>query len=235
MQELENIFTVLSGLGNQTMSEVGLGGLLFLMLLSLASSLFIAWLYQYFYSSRATGSETHRAFPLLGISVTAIFIAIQFSLPLSLGLLGALSIVRFRTPIKEPEKIGFIMLVIAASLACATFKLAFLGIILGIGVIALFAQRLAAGALTGTPRGELVVVSVPDREGQSASREITELLNHRLADGRLESLSQGEDSTVVSYAFSALSHDALLALQTELREKSAGATVNIFFHRSAAI
>ena len=42
MQELENIFTVLSGPGNQTMSEVGLGGLLFLMLLSLASSLFIA-------------------------------------------------------------------------------------------------------------------------------------------------------------------------------------------------
>ena len=140
-----------------------------------------------------------------------------------------------RTPIKEPEEIGFIMLVIAASLACATFKLAFLGIILGIGVIALFAQRFAAGALTGTPRGGLVVVSVPDREGQSASREIAELLNHRLADGRLESLSQGEDSTVVSYAFSALSHDALLALQTELREKSAGATVNIFFHRSAAI
>ena len=122
MQELENIFRVLSGPGTQAMSDVGLGGLLFLMVLSLASSLFIAWLYRYFYASRATGSEVHRAFPLLGISVTAIFIAIQFSLPLSLGLLGALSIVRFRTPIKEPEEIGFIMLVIAASLACATFK-----------------------------------------------------------------------------------------------------------------
>ena len=61
------------------------------------------------------------------------------------------------------------------------------------------------------------------------------VMKSALADGRLESLSQGEDSTVVSYAFSALSHDALLALQTELREKSAGATVNIFFHRSAAL
>ena len=36
---------------------------------------------------------------------------------MSLGLLGALSIVRFRTPIKEPEEIGFLMVVIATSLA----------------------------------------------------------------------------------------------------------------------
>ena len=69
-----------------------------------------------FYGRRATGSEIHRAFPLIAIAVTAIFICIQFSLPLSLGLLGALSIVRFRTPIKEPEEIGFLMVVIATSL-----------------------------------------------------------------------------------------------------------------------
>ena len=149
MQELDNIFRVLSGRGAQAMSEIGLGGLLLLLGLSLGSSFFIAWLYRYFYSSRSTGSEAHRAFPLLGISITAIFIAIQFSLPLSLGLLGALSIVRFRTPIKEPEEIGFIMLVIAAALACATFKLAFLGLLLMVAVVALLAQRLASRVLTG--------------------------------------------------------------------------------------
>ena len=82
----------------------------------------------------------HRAFPLLGISITAIFVTIQFSLPLSLGLLGALSIVRFRTPIKEPEEIGFIMLVIAVSIATATFKLAFVGVIFVVALTALFAQ-----------------------------------------------------------------------------------------------
>ena len=235
MGELERILGVLSGPRSQTMSEVGLGGLLFLMVLSLASSLFIAWLYRYFYSAGATGSDVHRAFPLLGISVTAIFIAIQFSLPLSLGLLGALSIVRFRTPIKEPEEIGFIMLVIAAALACATFNLAFLGVILGVGVVALLAQRWASGVLTGPPKGGLVVVSIPDREGESASREVAELLNARLGEGHLESLSRDDDSTVVSYAFNTLPHDALLALQDELREKSADAKLNIFFHRSAAI
>ena len=100
--------------------------------------MFIAYLYVHFYSNRATGSQVHRAFPLLGISITAIFVTLQFSLPLSLGLLGALSIVRFRTPIKEPEEIGFIMLVISTSIAVATFKLSFVGIIFVVALDAIF-------------------------------------------------------------------------------------------------
>ena len=109
-QQLDNLFGALTqGSGPQVTPLA----FLMLMAVSLLSSLFIAYLYVHFYSNRATGSQVHRAFPLLGISITAIFVTIQFSLPLSLGLLGALSIVRFRTPIKEPEEIGFIMLVIA--------------------------------------------------------------------------------------------------------------------------
>ena len=129
-----------------------------LMAVSLLSSLFISYLYVHFYSNRATGSQVHRAFPLLGISVTAIFVTIQFSLPLSLGLLGALSIVRFRTPIKEPEEIGFIMLVISTSIAVATFKLAFVGIIFVVALAALFGQAL-------TRRGR-----APGRTARSSSR-----------------------------------------------------------------
>ena len=232
MQGLDNIFRALSGPGSQAMSEVGLPGLALLMAISLASSLFISWLYRYFYASRATGSDAHRAFPLLGISVTAIFITIQFSLPLSLGLLGALSIVRFRTPIKEPEEIGFIMLVIAAALAAATFKLAFLGVILGIGIAALLAQQYASDRWFGSSRRGLVVVSIPDRDGETASQEISRLLGERLTEGELESLSKNDQATVFSYAFNALPHDALLQLSEEVRRNSAGSTVNIFFNRA---
>src|SRR5690606_32141568 len=102
----------------------------------------IARLYRHFYSGRSTGSQIHRAFPLLSVSITSIFITIQFSLPLSLGLLGALSIVRFRTPIKEPEEIGFLMLVIAASISCATFNFVFLGIVLLTAIVGLILLRL---------------------------------------------------------------------------------------------
>ena len=41
---------------------------------------------------------------------------VKSSLALSLGLVGALSIVRFRTPIKEPEELAYIFLAIALGL-----------------------------------------------------------------------------------------------------------------------
>ena len=131
---------LLRGTSTATMQQIGVVPFLVLLVISLAGSLLASLLYVQFYSSRATGSQVYRAFPLLGLSITAIFVCIQFSLPLSLGLLGALSIVRFRTPIKEPEEIGFIMLVIAASIATATFKLAFVGLLFALALVALLVQ-----------------------------------------------------------------------------------------------
>lgn len=105
--------------------NITLYGYLILILISLIGSLLISHLYLKYFDKNSTGSKIHRSFPLMGPAITTIFLTIQFSLPLSLGLLGALSIVRFRTPIKEPEEIGFIMLLIATSIAIATFNVAF--------------------------------------------------------------------------------------------------------------
>jgi Domain of unknown function (DUF4956) len=230
-QQLNNIFGALTqGTGPQ-MSPLAF---LMLMTISLLSSLFIAYLYVHFYSSRATGSQVHRAFPLLGLSVTAIFVTIQFSLPLSLGLLGALSIVRFRTPIKEPEEIGFIMLVIATSIATATFKLAFVGIIFVVALAALFAQtfirRLAVGASDGT-----IVISLPAGGKSPDPAAITALLRKRLPKARLESVSQGERELVVSYNFQGTPDGAFAGLQAELDAAAGPSSYNVFFNRPGAL
>ena len=56
-------------------------------------------------------------FPLLSIGTTIIIAVVKSSLALSLGLVGALSIVKFRTPIKEPEELTYIFLCIGIGLA----------------------------------------------------------------------------------------------------------------------
>ena len=48
----------------------------------------------------------------LAIITTLVITVIKFSLALSLGLVGALSVIRFRTPIKEPEDLAFLFLAI---------------------------------------------------------------------------------------------------------------------------
>ena len=145
---IDEILSRLRGLNQDNLADIGVVAFTLILGISLLTSLLISSLYLHFYGSRATGSQVHRSFPLLGISITAIFICIQFSLPLSLGLLGALSIVRFRTPIKGPEEIGFIILVIASSIAAATFSLYFLLILIIVAIVALVIQKAGIGWIT---------------------------------------------------------------------------------------
>ena len=53
----------------------------------------------------------------LAIITTLVITVIKFSLALSLGLVGALSIVRFRAAIKEPEELVYLFFVIGIGLA----------------------------------------------------------------------------------------------------------------------
>ena len=56
-------------------------------------------------------------FILLAMTTTVVITVVKFSLALSLGLVGALSIVRFRAAIKEPEELIYLFLIIGIGLA----------------------------------------------------------------------------------------------------------------------
>ena len=55
-------------------------------------------------------------FTLLIPTMILIITVIKSSIALSLGLVGALSIIRFRTPIKEPEELAYIFIAVAIGL-----------------------------------------------------------------------------------------------------------------------
>ncbi len=62
-------------------------------------------------------------FVLLSMTTTLIIMIVKSSLALSLGLVGALSIVRFRAAIKEPEELVFLFLIIAMGLGLGAGQL----------------------------------------------------------------------------------------------------------------
>lgn len=79
---------------------------------------------------------------LAGVTVitTAIILTIQFSIVVSLGMVGALSIVRFRTAVKEPMDLMFLFWSISVGIICGagiTEIALILSIILTIGMLAL--------------------------------------------------------------------------------------------------
>lgn len=70
------------------------------------------------YSVSASDSDgISRLFPMLIVITTAVIAVVKSSLALSLGLVGALSIVRFRSAIKEPEELVYLFLCVAIGLA----------------------------------------------------------------------------------------------------------------------
>ena len=228
-QQLKSLLQMFSGFGSSQMEDIGVLGFIFALTVSLACGIFVAHLYRYFFSGRSTGSQIHRAFPMLAISVTAIFMTIQFSLPLSLGLLGALSIVRFRTPIKEPEEIGFLMLVIASSLICATFNFTFLGVMLLVAVAGLVMLR--SGWLSQAHEDGLVVVTLARDEYQSKYPQLIEYLGSSTRRGKIDSISKTGDSSVIAYSFRSLAVSTMQDLQAGLDRLIGDSAYDIFFNQ----
>lgn len=222
---------LLKGFGSQKMEDIGFFPFLLLLMLSLIAAMIVSYFYLRFYKNRATGSQIHRAFPLLGISVTAIFICIQFSLPLSLGLLGALSIVRFRTPIKEPEEIGFIMIVIATSICCATFNILFLCLILVVTYIALLILQKGPRFMKGRLNDGVIIVTIPSESFSEKAQDVISFLKNMLPSGKIESLTENKDETIVSYSFNRLEDEMIVKIKNELSMISGQINANFFFNR----
>ncbi len=83
----------------------------------------ISFIVRYFYirysNSIAGKLNLGNILPILSSIIFLVILVVKSSLALSLGLVGALSIVRFRTPIKEPEELVYLFLAIAIGLGCA--------------------------------------------------------------------------------------------------------------------
>lgn len=71
-------------------------------------------------SSFSNRAQLQNLIPILSVTVFLVISVVKSSLALSLGLVGALSIVRFRTPIKEPEELTYIFIAIAIGVGFAS-------------------------------------------------------------------------------------------------------------------
>jgi hypothetical protein len=215
--------------------EVDMTGFIFALVVSCLVAVAVSALYQFFYENRATGSQIHRAFLLMGPSITALFIAIQFSLPLSLGLLGALSIIRFRTPIKEPEEVGFIMLLIATSVVCATFQFLLLFVLLGLALVFLLIQRHFPALVAGKRDDGMLLLVLEGGQGAHAREKVIELLNRRLTRGKLQGISYAENLTTIHYSFAGLDGKGADGLEASLREITPLHKLNLYFNNQGAM
>lgn len=113
------------------------------LLLAFGVGLFIFFVYKKTYAGVMYSSGFGVTLVALTMITTLVILAVTSNIVLSLGMVGALSIVRFRTAIKEPLDIAFLFWAIAAGivLAAGLIPLAVFGsVFIGI-ILLLFANR----------------------------------------------------------------------------------------------
>jgi hypothetical protein len=87
-------------------------------------------------------SRLGNLFPLITLSTIVLLTVVQVSIPLSLGLLGALSIVRFRSAIKTPEELVYILFAVAVGLSLgAQHRLLSVAAVAVVGVFVVLRSR----------------------------------------------------------------------------------------------
>ena len=94
--------------------------------------------------------------PVLSAVVFLVIVVVKSSLALSLGLVGALSIVRFRTPIKEPEELVYLFLAISIGLGYAAGQI-LITTILTLSILVMIYMWLSNRKIAKTSEYNLVV------------------------------------------------------------------------------
>ncbi|MBQ6366110.1 MAG: DUF4956 domain-containing protein [Oscillospiraceae bacterium] len=127
----------------ENVSAISMLDIILALVLSFGLGLFIFFVYKKTYAGVMYSSSFGVTLVALTMITTFVILAVTSNVVLSLGMVGALSIVRFRTAIKEPLDIAFLFWAIAAGivLAAGMIPLAVFGSVL-IGVILLvFSNR----------------------------------------------------------------------------------------------
>ena len=101
---------------NIDQTPLSLNSLLINLAIGVIVSILIKIHYRRFGSTITNREEFSNIFPFIVLTTILIISVVKSSLALSLGLVGALSIVRFRTPIKEPEELAYLFIAIAMGL-----------------------------------------------------------------------------------------------------------------------
>ena len=188
-------------------TAISVGTLVITMLLSFLLGLFVLIVYRLTYSGPSFSKSFALSLVMLSMVTSLAILTVRSNVVLSLGMVGALSIVRFRTAIKDPMDTVFMFWSIVA------------GIITGAGyvTVAILATLLLGvlfmviNLLTGHLNGSayLVVIRYADRAEGAVKNKLAGLGKYKL---KSRSMKEDETELVIEAKLSKKNMDSLAAL-----------------------
>lgn len=202
----------------------------FLMGLSFAAGCarLVGSVYTVFGASLSNRKRFANTFVMLTVTTMMVITVVKASLALSLGLVGALSIIRFRTAIKESEELAFLFFTIAIGLGFGAEKFA----ITLCAFWAVCVGYILFHKVNQSSRMENAYLVTLYGAGENLLQRVGEFMKQRDLVYEITRLEAGEESTHVSVMVEIPDESACELLGTELQGAFSGMGVTIVQARS---
>lgn len=153
---------------NLAFQSVDLGTALGALGVSFVCGLAISLLYQWTYKGSSYAPSFVRSLIFMAMITSVVMLAIGNNLATAFGLVGAMSIIRFRTAVKDPQDIVFVFFALAVGLAAGVgmFMVAIVGTVV-IGTIVAITSGTDFGVLNRRSFLLQLTYDAPQQNGQS--------------------------------------------------------------------
>ena len=155
---------------SQTITPASCPTILLSLVLALAAGLFIAWIYRRNYRGVMYSNNFTLTLVMMTLITCPVVMCIRESIQLSMGMVGALSIVRFRTAVKDPLDTAYMFwaLTMGILLGAGQFFLTACAVV-GIGLLLTLLVHIQSKGINSY----LLVI----RMGEEAERQANQLVN----------------------------------------------------------
>ena len=169
------------------------------LLVTLVLSLLVKIVYTKFSTTISNKKEFSKNFVILGLTTCIVITIVKSSLALSLGLVGALSIVRFRAAIKEPEELAYLFLIIAIGLGAGAGQL----IIITIGTIVSLTVIVFLYSLNTKEKNKInenlhFTISIDKKLSKKDIDNLIKIIESQVSHLELSSLNQSNKNLIIN-------------------------------------
>ena len=214
---------------NVNPDNLSLLGMLISLTIGLILSICIRWHFVKYGSTLSNREEFAQVFPFILLTTILIIAVVKSSLALSLGLVGALSIVRFRTPIKEPEELAYLFISIAAGLGLGANQT--IATVVSVLIILFFMAIINKKSFIRSSAGKKLFITIDlnssDKKDQDGFLDFTNsILSKNTVEPDLRRFDIRGESIELMYLVNLSNEDSLAKIISEIKiiHPSAGIT-----------
>ena len=178
-------------------------------------SYMIGLIYSRYGNSLSNRKKLTQTFVLIAVTVMLVISIVKSSLALSLGLVGALSIVRFRTAIKEPEELVYFFVAIALGLGMGANQR--IVTLIGATVIIAYIVIQNRNAVKNVIQQNLIVTISNSSDKSLNETQVIELLKKHASKLDLRRLDEVNNSTELSLNVEFKDMESILNAKSDLK------------------